>query len=113
MIQNHPFVEGNKRVGHAAMEVVMVLNGIELFVDVDEAETLVLDVAQGVVDCDGLTRWLHSRGRCRRSQLLRRVRGPALGMAPLQGSSTSRPRGVRRTRSVRPWPSTSRRSTPS
>lgn len=58
LIQNHPFVDGNKRVGHAAMEVVLVLNGIELVADVDEAETLVLGVAQGVVNRDGLTRWL-------------------------------------------------------
>ena len=29
-IQNHPFVDGNKRVGHAAMEVFLLLNGHEI-----------------------------------------------------------------------------------
>ena len=41
------------------------------------------------------------------------ILGLAAGMAPAQGAIVSRPMGVRRTRSVRPWPSTSRRSTPS
>lgn len=47
LIQNHPFVDGNKRIGHAAMEVVMVLNGLELVISVDEAEAAVLKVATG------------------------------------------------------------------
>jgi len=58
LIQNHPFVDGNKRIGHAAMEVVMVLNGFQLVVDVDEAERLVLSVAEGTVDRSALSQWL-------------------------------------------------------
>lgn len=58
LIQNHPFVDGNKRIGHAAMEVVMVLNGFELVVDVNEAERLVLSVAKGTVDRSALSQWL-------------------------------------------------------
>jgi len=30
LIQNHPFVDGNKRIGHAAMEVFLLLNRHEL-----------------------------------------------------------------------------------
>ena len=30
IIKNHPFVDGNKRVGHAAMEIFLVLNGYEI-----------------------------------------------------------------------------------
>ena len=30
LIQSHPFVDGNKRVGHAAMEVFLLLNGHEI-----------------------------------------------------------------------------------
>ena len=29
LIQNHPFMDGNKRFGHAAMETTRVLNGVE------------------------------------------------------------------------------------
>jgi len=27
LVMNHPFVDGNKRVGHAAMETFLILNG--------------------------------------------------------------------------------------
>ena len=35
-VQNHPFVDGNKRVGHAAMETFLVLNGTEIDAAVDD-----------------------------------------------------------------------------
>src|SRR5436190_490291 len=38
LIANHPFQDANKRVGHAAMETFLVLNGHELSADVDEQE---------------------------------------------------------------------------
>src|SRR5947209_8009363 len=38
LICNHPFVDGNKRVGHAALETFLVLNGHELDAPVDEQE---------------------------------------------------------------------------
>lgn len=45
LIQNHPFIDGNKRVGHAAMEVSLLLNGSELVATTDESEAIVLTVA--------------------------------------------------------------------
>ncbi|MEH2107904.1 type II toxin-antitoxin system death-on-curing family toxin [Nostoc sp.] len=30
LIKNHPFVDGNKRTGHAAMEIFLVLNGMKI-----------------------------------------------------------------------------------
>lgn len=36
IIQNHPFVDGNKRTGHAAMELFLILNGFEIAKSVDE-----------------------------------------------------------------------------
>ena len=29
LVMNHPFVDGNKRVGHAAMETFLILNGMK------------------------------------------------------------------------------------
>lgn len=36
--QNHPFVDGNKRVAHAAMETFRMLNGAEIDASVDEGK---------------------------------------------------------------------------
>ena len=58
LVQNHPFVDGNKRVGHAAMETFLVLNGTEIDAAVDDQERLMLDLAAGRIDRTHLTDWL-------------------------------------------------------
>src|SRR3970282_1915202 len=44
---NHPFLDGNKRVAHAAMETFLMLNGSEIVAAVDDQERLMLDLAAG------------------------------------------------------------------
>ena len=58
LVQNHPFVDGNKRVGHAAMETFLVLNGSEIDASVNDQERLMLDLAAGQIDRAQLTDWL-------------------------------------------------------
>ena len=58
LIQNHPFADGNKRVGHAALETFLILNGCELSADIDEAERVILGVAAGEVDRDRFASWI-------------------------------------------------------
>jgi len=58
LIQNHAFVDGNKRVGHAALETFLMLNDHELTADVDESEAFVLQLASGEVGREGLETWL-------------------------------------------------------
>ena len=58
LIKNHPFVDGNKRLGHAAMEVFLVLNGFEIKASVDEQEDIILQVASGKLGREGFTDWL-------------------------------------------------------
>jgi len=58
LVLNHPFVDGNKRVGHAAMEVFLLLNGHELRATVDEQEQLMLRLAAGQLKRDALAEWV-------------------------------------------------------
>jgi death-on-curing protein len=58
LIQNHPFLDGNKRTGHVAMEVFLFLNGFEIQSSVDEQERIVLQVASGKMDREAFTLWL-------------------------------------------------------
>lgn len=58
LIKNHPFVDGNKRVGHAAMEVFLVLNGYEIDAHVHEQEQIVLRLASGEAGREEFTDWL-------------------------------------------------------
>jgi death on curing protein len=65
-IQNHPFLDGNKRTGHAAMELFLVLNGFEIQSSVDEQERLILQVASGEIDRDRFALWLRDHVVVRR-----------------------------------------------
>ena len=58
LIQGHPFVDSNKRLGHAAMETFLVLNGTEMNAPVDDQERLMLDLAAGQISPADLTDWL-------------------------------------------------------
>lgn len=58
LVGNHPFVDGNKRVGHAATETFLVLNGAEIDASLDEQERVMLDLAAGRVDRGQLAAWL-------------------------------------------------------
>ena len=58
LISNHPFVDGHKRVGHAALEVFLLLNGFELDAPVDDQERIVLGVASGEMTREEFARWV-------------------------------------------------------
>ena len=58
LAQNHPFVDGNKRLAHAAMETFLILNGAEIAASIDEQERLMLDLASGRYDRETLAVWL-------------------------------------------------------
>jgi death on curing protein len=49
LVQNHPFVDGNKRVGVAAALVFLKLNGITIHVTTADLVKTVLGVAQGKI----------------------------------------------------------------
>jgi death on curing protein len=58
IIMNHPFLDGNKRTGHAAMEVFLILNGMEISASVDEQEQIILAVASGKIGREAFVEWL-------------------------------------------------------
>jgi death-on-curing protein len=58
LIQNHPFVDGNKRIGHGAMEVFLFLNGQEIAASVDEQEEVIIGVASGKISRIELCEWV-------------------------------------------------------
>lgn len=60
LVMNHPFVDGNKRIGHAAMETFLVMDGHELVADVDDAEKAILTLAAGELAREELLQWVTS-----------------------------------------------------
>lgn len=56
--RNHPFVDGNKRTAFASIIVFLGLNGIDFDVAPEAATAIVLAVAAGEINEDGLARWI-------------------------------------------------------
>lgn len=61
LIQGHPFIDGNKRIGHAAAEVFLRLNGLALHASLDEQEKIILAVASGNLDRPAFEAWLRTK----------------------------------------------------
>ena len=60
LVMNHPFVDGNKRVGHAAMETFLILNDYEILASVDEQESVMLSLAAGKMSRTSFLEWLNN-----------------------------------------------------
>lgn len=60
LVSNHPFVDGNKRIGIHAMLVFLLLNGVDIECTQDELISIGLALADGSMECDKLFEWLAS-----------------------------------------------------
>ena len=63
LVLNHPFVDGNKRVGAMAAELFLEINGHDLDVVDDALVELTLAVARGEVAAEALAIWFRQRLR--------------------------------------------------
>ena len=55
---NHGFEDGNKRIGHAAMELFLVLNGYEIVAPVDEQYAVFMRLAASQMTQDEFFVWV-------------------------------------------------------
>lgn len=60
LINNHPFVDGNKRIAAHAMFVFLDINNIELAYSDDEVTVLILSVAAGKKSMLNILHWLQN-----------------------------------------------------
>lgn len=58
LTQNHPFVDGNKRIGAHALLIVLALNGISLDYTQDELSDIFLKLASEDISFEGLHNWV-------------------------------------------------------
>ena len=60
LVKNHPFVDGNKRIGAHAMLVFLALNGVELQHSQTELSDVILRLAAGEIETQELLHWILS-----------------------------------------------------
>ena len=58
LVKNHPFVDGNKRIGAHAMLVFLALNGIDLQHSQTELSDVILQLAAGEIEATDLLHWI-------------------------------------------------------
>jgi len=58
LIRNHPFLDGNKRIGVHVLLVCLALNGVRLSYDDEDLIQTALGVASGSVAFEEFCRWL-------------------------------------------------------
>lgn len=63
IVMNHPFLDGNKRVGAMAAEFFLAVNGVDLLASDDELIEGTLAVARGEVSAEALAIWIRQRTR--------------------------------------------------
>jgi len=63
LVMNHPFVDGNKRVGAHACVLLLMVNGVEPTFSPAELTAITLATARGEVGAEALSIWLRQRTR--------------------------------------------------
>lgn len=58
LVKNHPFVDGNKRIGAHTMLVFLALNGIDLQHSQTELSDVILQLAAGEIEATDLLHWI-------------------------------------------------------
>ena len=58
LVKDHPFVDGNKRIGAHAMLVFLALNGIEMDYTQEELSDTFLSLAAGKIGFEELLQWV-------------------------------------------------------
>jgi len=62
LVNNHPFIDGNKRVGFAATDTFLRLNGFYLEVEPQEAQNFIIEhIARGKFRFASIREWITSR----------------------------------------------------
>ncbi|WP_438963131.1 type II toxin-antitoxin system death-on-curing family toxin [Nonlabens sp.] len=59
ILLNHPFVDGNKRTGYVLMELILRLDGLMVVLDLETQYTFTIQVAEGKLNIDQITKWLN------------------------------------------------------
>ncbi|HTB32574.1 MAG TPA: type II toxin-antitoxin system death-on-curing family toxin [Bacteroidia bacterium] len=60
IIVNHPFVDGNKRVGYVLMRLLLLEKGYDIRATEDEKYSFVIGIALGELKTDDIRKWLEA-----------------------------------------------------
>lgn len=63
LIQNHPFLDGNKRTGFAAMHLMLLINGYDLTSTTEKEIAMAENIASGKMHEPEIAQWLKQHSK--------------------------------------------------
>jgi death on curing protein len=60
VLNNHPFIDGNKRTGYTVMRLFLMRHGIDITANQDEKYEMIIQVASGQKRYEDIVSWLES-----------------------------------------------------
>ncbi len=61
IISNHPFIDGNKRIGYVLMRLVLIENGMDIRTSEEEKFEFILNVAKGNMKYEQIRNWIQTK----------------------------------------------------
>ena len=63
LISNHPFIDGNKRIGYVMMRYFLLMNGTDIYATQSEKFDFVMNIAQGKLHIDQITNRISDKSK--------------------------------------------------
>lgn len=61
IVGNHPFVDGNKRIGYTLMRLTLLQNGLDIKANQQDKYEFVMSISKGDKDIDEIKKWIKHR----------------------------------------------------
>ncbi len=58
LVTNHPFIDGNKRIGYVIMRLYLLDKGYDILANQDDKYDFVMKIAAGKVDFERICNWI-------------------------------------------------------